>query len=191
MLLSFITTRLWFLSGLRFGRSSSPIIRQWITIAEYVWVYQGCFWHSIRHDKYRLSFIMTSIWFHRGYVLGEACLPSSGSENKSLNTFEFIKAVFDTVLELDMINAFIVYHDKHLILSGLRFGRSLSAVIRHEYKLLDCLSRCFLGVVKKRSTKIKKGFLKLSQDDSGRMFAKKPQNSGIVASRKKNTLNQH
>ena len=27
-----------------------------------------------------MSFIMTSFWFYRGYVSGEACLPSSGSE---------------------------------------------------------------------------------------------------------------
>ena len=43
-----------------------------------------------------------------------------------VNTFEFIKPFSDTVFE--MINT--VYHDKPLILSGLRFGRSLSPIIR-------------------------------------------------------------
>ena len=41
--------------------------------------------------------------FYWGYVSREARLPSSGSEYKLLNIFEFIKAVSDTVL--DMINA--------------------------------------------------------------------------------------
>ena len=43
--------------------------------------------------------------------MGEDRLPSSGSEHKSLNTFEFVQAVSDTVL--DMTNA--AYHDKPLI----------------------------------------------------------------------------
>ena len=43
----------------------------------------------------------------------------------ALYTFEFIKAVSDTVF--DIINA--VYLDTSSILSGLRFGRSLSPII--------------------------------------------------------------
>ena len=57
---------------------------------------------------------MKSLWFYRGYVSGEARLPSSRSEYKLLSTFEFIKAVSDTVLYL--INA--AYHDKPLQLIG-------------------------------------------------------------------------
>ena len=66
-------TSLWYLSGL------------------YVWVYQGCFWHCVRHDKFRL------LWQAFGIYQGYA--------------FEFIKAVPGTVL--DKINA--AYHDKPLI----------------------------------------------------------------------------
>ena len=47
-------------------------------------------------------------------VSEEARLPSQGSEYKLLNTFEFIKAVSDTVL--DILNG--IYHDKPLILIG-------------------------------------------------------------------------
>ena len=57
----------------------------------HLWVYQGCFWHSMRHDKCRLSWQAFDIY--QGY------------------TFEFIKAVSDTVW--DMINA--AYRDKPLI----------------------------------------------------------------------------
>ena len=42
---------------------------------------------------------MTMLWIlYRGYVSGEAHLPSSGSEYKLLNTFEFIKAASDNGL---------------------------------------------------------------------------------------------
>ena len=51
---------------------------------------------------------MTSLYIYRGFVTGEARLPSSGSEYKFMNTFEFIKAVSDTVF--DITNA--VYNDK-------------------------------------------------------------------------------
>ena len=53
---------------------------------------------------------MTSLGFYPGYVSAEACLPPSGSDYKLLNTFEFIKAVSDTVL--DKINA--AYDNKPL-----------------------------------------------------------------------------
>ena len=43
-----------------------------------------------------------------------------------LNTYDFIKALSVTVLNIT--NA--IYHDKALILSGLRFERSLSPIIR-------------------------------------------------------------
>ena len=45
---------------------------------ETVYVYQGCFWHCIWYDKYRLSW--PAFDFYRGYLSGEARLPSSGSE---------------------------------------------------------------------------------------------------------------
>ena len=73
----FIMTRLWYLSGL------------------YVWIYQGCLWHCIWHDNLCLSW--HAFDFYRGYVSGEAHLPSSGCEYKLLSGFEFIKAVSDTV----------------------------------------------------------------------------------------------
>ena len=53
--------------------------------------------------------------------LGEACLPSSGSEYKLLNTLELIKAVSDTVF--NMINA--VYHDKSLMFIVAKFWEKL------------------------------------------------------------------
>ena len=49
--------------------------------------------------------------FYRIYISEDARLHSSGNECKLLSTFEFIKAVSDTVF--DMINA--VYHDKLLV----------------------------------------------------------------------------
>ena len=73
-----IMTSLWYLPGL------------------YVWVYQGCFWHYIRHAKCCLSWQAFDIY--RG------------------STFEFIKVLSDTV---DMINA--AYHDKPLIFTGATF----------------------------------------------------------------------
>ena len=75
--------------------------------------------NSIWHSKCRLS--RQAFNLYRGYVSGEDRLPY-----KLLNTFELIKAVSNTVF--DMINA--VYHDKTLILSGLRFRRSLYPIIR-------------------------------------------------------------
>ena len=72
-----------------------------------------------------LSFIMTSLWFFSGYILGEDCLPSLGNEYRLLNTFKFVKAVSDIVF--DMMNA--VCHVKPLIFIGLRFGRSSSPII--------------------------------------------------------------
>ena len=89
----------------------------------YVWVYQGCFWHCIKHDKCRWSW--QAVYFYRGYVSGEASLPSSGSKYELLKMSEFIKAVSDTVL--NMINA--LYHDKPFILSGLRFETSSSPIM--------------------------------------------------------------
>ena len=134
----FIMTSLWCWSKLCCGRSSSPIIRQWILFAEYVWVDQGCFWHCISHDKCCLLWQAFDI--DQGYML------------------ELIKAVSDTVL--DTINA--AYYDKPLIftmaihlslsslfltlyltwqmplimtnlwyLSGLCFRRSSSPIVKH------------------------------------------------------------
>ena len=68
---------------------------------ENVYVYQCCYWHYIWHDKFRLW--RQAFDFYQGYVSGESCFPSSSSEFKLLNTFEFIKAVSDAVL--GMINA--------------------------------------------------------------------------------------
>ena len=62
---------------------------------------------------------------YRVYVSGEALLLSSSNVYKLLNTFEFIKAVSDTVL--DMTNA--AYYDKPLIFTGA---------------ICLCLSRLFL-----------------------------------------------
>ena len=57
------------LQGLRFGRSSFPIIRQWIWIAEYVRVYQCCFCQCIRHDKWHdKSFIFNGATFREKLV---------------------------------------------------------------------------------------------------------------------------
>ena len=53
--------------------------------------------------------------------MGEAHLPSSGSEYKLLSTIEFIKAVSDTVL--GMMNA--VCHDKPLIFIRAMFWEKL------------------------------------------------------------------
>ena len=64
----------------------------------------------------RLSWQSFAIYW--GYVSVEVHLPSSGSEYKLLNTFEFINAVSDTVV--DMINT--AYHDKSFICTG---GNSL------------------------------------------------------------------
>ena len=58
--------------------------------------------NAVYHDK--------PFAIYRGDVSGEARLPSSDTEYKLLNIFEFIKAVSDTVF--DMINA--IYLDKPL-----------------------------------------------------------------------------
>ena len=71
--------------------------------------YQGCFWHCVWHDKCRL--LWQSFDFYRGY------------------TFEFIKAVSDTVL--DMINA--VYHDNPLI-----FTKAVSDTILDTINAVHC-----------------------------------------------------
>ena len=69
-----------------------------------------------------MPLIMTKAFdIYRGYVSGEARLPSSGSEFKLLKTFGFIKAVPGTVF--DMINA--VYGDKPLIFIGATFREKL------------------------------------------------------------------
>ena len=95
-------------------------------------VYQGCFWHCIRHDKCILRWQAVDI--DQGYVSREARFPSSSNEDKLLNTFEFIKAVSDTVF--DMINA--VYDDKTLIFTGA-IRSSLSRLFLTLY--LTCWSR--------------------------------------------------
>ena len=103
-------TKLWYLSGLS------------------VWVYQGCFWQCIRHDKFCLLWPAFDIY--QGY------------------TFEFIKDISDTVL--DVINA--VYQDKPLINSPYIFQ------IYNEYLTLIFamnFSLCFLemeGLAMKDST---------------------------------------
>ena len=92
-----------------------------MSVIENVYVYQSCFWHCIWHDKCRLS--LQTFDFYGGYVSGEARLPSSGREYILLNTFELIKTVSDTVL--DMINA--AYHDKPLIFIGATFRKKLDS----------------------------------------------------------------
>ena len=71
------------------------------------------------HDKCCLS--CQAFDFYRGFISGEDRLPASGSEHKLLNTFEFIKAVSDTVW--DMINA--AYHAKPLIFIGATFREKI------------------------------------------------------------------
>ena len=62
-----------------------------------------------------------SFGVYRGYVAGEAHLPSQWREYKLVNTFQFIKAVSDAVL--DMINA--AYQDKPLMFIGATFREKL------------------------------------------------------------------
>ena len=107
----------------------------WYSSGLYVEVYQGCFWHCIRHNKCRLSWQVFDI--HQGY------------------TFKFIKALSDTVL--DMIKT--VYHDKPLISSGLRFGRSSSPILRQwgneafaYYNNSDLKQSDFINKYRTRST---------------------------------------
>ena len=89
-------TNLWFLSG------------------RYVWVYQGCFWRCIWHDKCCLSW--QTFDFYQGY------------------TFVFIKAVSATVFH--MIIA--VYDDKPFwFLLGLHFDTTISYKFLKWYFLLS------------------------------------------------------
>ena len=111
----FIVTSLWYLPGYTFEfiKAASDVLFDVINAVYhdkplkftglYVWIYQGCFWHFIWRDKCRLS------W--QAFDIG---LPSSGSEYKSLNMFEFIKAVSGTVFDMIKI---AVYHEKHFILN--------------------------------------------------------------------------
>ena len=69
-----------------------------------VQVYQGCFGHAFDY---------------RGYVSEEPCLPLSDSEYQI--TFEFIKAVSDTVFHM----MYTVYHDNPLVLIGAMFREKL------------------------------------------------------------------
>ena len=97
-------TSLWYLSGYAFEfiKAVSDTILDMINAAYYdkplifiglyVWVYQGCFWHGIWHDKFRLLWQAFDIY--QDY------------------TFEFTKAVSNTVL--DMVNS--AYNAKPLIL---------------------------------------------------------------------------
>ena len=129
-------TTLWYWSALRFGRTLSSIVREWIQIGEYVWVYinatyydnvmtslwysstlrfRSCFWNWIGNGKCR------SLWqafdIDRCYVSRQPCFPSSGNEYKLLSAFEFIKAVSET--GLNMINA--AYYEKPLIFIDATF----------------------------------------------------------------------
>ena len=52
----------------------------WYLLELYAWVYQGCFWHCIWHNKCRLLWQAFDIY--HSYVSGEARLPSSVSELK-------------------------------------------------------------------------------------------------------------
>ena len=74
--------------------------------------------------------------FYRGYVSGKARLPSSGSEYKLLNTFEFIKAAYDTVL--GMINA--AYYDKPFIFIWATFREKL---VSHHHAVSE-VDSCLL-----------------------------------------------
>ena len=79
-----------------------------------------------------MPFIMTSLMFYHGYVLGEARLPSSHTEYKLLNMFELIKAVSDTVSY--MINA--IDNTKPLVFIGAMFWETL---ISHHHTLnINC-----------------------------------------------------
>ena len=81
----------------------------------------------IKYVHYDKPLILISAMF-----LGEARLPSSGSEYNLLRAFGFIKAVSDTVL--DMIND--VYHDKPLIFIGATFRKKL--VSHHQAVNITC-----------------------------------------------------
>ena len=56
---------------------------------------------------------------YRGYVSGETRLPSSCSEYKFLKTFEFIKAVSNTVF--DLINA-ASYDNPSIVIRAIRLS---------------------------------------------------------------------
>ena len=57
----------------------------------------------------------------RSYLSGEARLPSSGSEYKLMKTFEFIKAVSDTVIDLKNAG----HHEKPLMFNRITFQEKL------------------------------------------------------------------
>ena len=83
----------------------------WYLLELCTWVYQGCFWHCIRHDKCCLLWQYFDIYWSY--------------------TFDFIKAVSDTVL--DMINA--AYYDKTLVFIGATFWEKL--VFHHSNSIFQ------------------------------------------------------
>ena len=58
---------------------------------------EACLYDANRQDECRLS--REAFYIYLGFVLGEAPLTSSSNEYKLLNTFEFIKAVSNTVFD--------------------------------------------------------------------------------------------
>ena len=78
---------------------------------------------------------ITSLWYLPGYISREAYLPSSGSQYKLLNTFEFIKDVSDTVF--DMINA--AYHGKLLMFIRVTFWEKIASQHRAVNEADSCL----------------------------------------------------
>ena len=89
----------------------NPFIALGIHTTENVGVYQGCFWHCIRHDRFRLLWQAFDIFESIRLSLSRLFLTLYQFSRLVLTLYEFIKAASDTVLY--MINA--VYHDKLLI----------------------------------------------------------------------------
>ena len=89
--------------------------------------------------KYCIVFdMMNAFIVYRGYLSGEARLPSSVSEYELLNTCGFIKAVSDTVIDVsDMINA--VYHDKPFIFIWVMLREKLISHDRAVNRAASCL----------------------------------------------------